>query len=150
MKKLLISLVLLCSPLLAIANIGVSVTVGQPDFYGQINIGNAPPPVLVYNNPVIITPGVAGPRTPMYLRVPEGHYRHWDRFCGRYNACGRQVYFVQDGWYRNSYAPWYKEHGGPKENRGWRAHDRDGDQGNRSKGRGHGDNGRHRGHGNRD
>jgi hypothetical protein len=46
---------------------------------------------------------------PVYLRVPEGHRRHWSRHCNRYNACGRQVYFVQDGWYQNTYAPRYRD-----------------------------------------
>ena len=27
-------------------NVGVSIDVGQPGFYGRINIGNMPPPVL--------------------------------------------------------------------------------------------------------
>ena len=26
------------------ADVGVSITVGQPGFYGQLDIGNAPPP----------------------------------------------------------------------------------------------------------
>lgn len=86
----------------------VSVSVGQPGFYGQLNIGGYPPPALYSPQPVIVQRGYVG--APIYLRVPDGHRRHWSRNCYRYNACGRQVFFVQDGWYQNTYAPRYREH----------------------------------------
>lgn len=153
MKKSLISLALVCAPLLAMADVNVSINLGQPDFYGLIELGNAPRPVLIYNEPRIITPGlVASP--PLYLRVPADHYRDWGRYCGRYNACGRKVYFVQDNWYKNTYAPWHKAHGGPKEGRGWRKNDRDdrgydhdGHDGGKHPGKGNKGHGKH---GNRD
>jgi hypothetical protein len=37
-------------------DVGVSISVGQPGFYGQINIGNVPSPQLVYPQPVVIQP----------------------------------------------------------------------------------------------
>ena len=40
---------------------------------------------------------------------PPGHMRHWDRHCHEYEACGRPVYFVDDGWYREVYVPRYRE-----------------------------------------
>ncbi len=40
----------------AATDVGVSISVGQPGFYGRIDIGNAPPPVLVYPQPVVIQP----------------------------------------------------------------------------------------------
>lgn len=86
----------------------VNISVGQPGFYGQLNVGGYPPPVLYSPQPVIIQRGYVG--APVYLRVPEGHRRHWSRNCYRYNACGRQVYFVQDSWYHNTYAPRYRDH----------------------------------------
>jgi len=43
------------------------------------------------------------------LRVPPGHQKNWKRYCGRYEACGRPVYFVRDDWYNNVYAPQYRE-----------------------------------------
>lgn len=50
------------------------------------------------------------PFSPIYLHVPIAHTREWHRYCGRYDACGRQVYFVQDEWYEREYVPRYKAH----------------------------------------
>ena len=48
MKRLLISLALAAAAGSAFAaDVGVSISVGQPGFYGQIHIGDFPPPVLV-------------------------------------------------------------------------------------------------------
>lgn len=90
------------------ADVGVSVRVGEPGFYGRIDVGSAPPPRLVYAEPVVVeqAPGVV--RQPIYLRVPPGHAKHWRKFCYRYNACGQPVYFVQDSWYTNVYVPYYR------------------------------------------
>jgi hypothetical protein len=96
------------------ADLGVSINIGEPGFYGQINIGNAPRPVLVYPQPMLIQPPPVGVvvGAPIYLHVPPGHAKHWSRYCARYHACGRPVYFVQDHWYNNVYVPHYqREHG---------------------------------------
>lgn len=99
---------LLASTLIAPASAQVSVSIGQPGFYGRLDIGGFPPPPLLFPEPMIIRPArVAYP--PLYLRVPPGHAKHWHRYCNRYSACGRPVYFVQDDWYRNEYAPVYRE-----------------------------------------
>ena len=91
------------------ADVGVSISVGEPGFYGQINIGNVPPPVLIYPQPVIIQPVPVGVvRQPIYLHVPPGHEKHWSKHCAQYNACGRRVYFVRDEWYNNEYVPHYQ------------------------------------------
>jgi hypothetical protein len=74
------------------ASAQVSISVGQPGFYGQLNVGGYPPPLLYSPRPVVIERQYVGP--PIY----------------RYNACGRQVFFVQDSWYNNTYAPRYREH----------------------------------------
>lgn len=87
----------------------VSVSIGEPGFYGSINIGNAPPPPLVYPNPVIIQP-VPAPLPPMYLYVPPEHRMHWREYCARYGACGRPVYFVDRDWYHRVYVPHYRSH----------------------------------------
>jgi hypothetical protein len=86
------------------ADVGVSVSIGQPGFYGQLDIGGYPPPQVIYRQPRV---GYDSP--PMYLRVPPGHTRNWDKHCGAYNACNRQVYFVKDNWYNKQYAPRYQE-----------------------------------------
>lgn len=93
---------------------------GQPGFYGAIEIGNAPMPQVIYPQPVVVQAvpyGVAVP-PPVYLRVPPGYARHWRWHCHEFNACGRPVYFVRDNWYRQVYAPYYL-HG---ERRDWGEH----------------------------
>lgn len=107
------------------ADVGVSVSIGQPGFYGQIDLGNAPRPQVIYTQPVWVQ---RGPERlePIYLRVPPGYERNWGRYCHRYEACGRPVYFVRDTWYRNTYVPHYHDHyygGGWQEARRDRDHD---------------------------
>ena len=100
------------TPALA-ADVGVSISVGEPGFYGQLDIGNVPRPVLVNPRPIIIQPAPVGVfAEPIYLRVPPGHAKNWRHHCARYHACGRPVYFVQDNWYTTVYVPHYRhEHG---------------------------------------
>ena len=94
------------------SEVGVSVSVGQPGFYGRIDIGNAPPPRLVYAEPIVIQPVPMGMVSqPIYLHVPPGHARNWRKHCSRYNACGQPVYFVQESWYNNVYVAHYRGHG---------------------------------------
>ncbi len=95
------------APALA-TDVGVSVTIGQPGFYGRIDIGGYPPPQLIFRQPVIIERGPYD-RPPIYLRVPPGHAKHWSKNCHKYNACGERVYFVHDDWYQREYAPRYQE-----------------------------------------
>lgn len=112
-------------PAQAGSNVGVSISIGEPGFYGRIDLGNAPPPQLIYSQPVLIQ-RVAAPPPPLYLRVPVGYERNWGRYCGQYGACGRPVYFVRDDWYRNTYVPHYHDHyygGGWHEARRDRDHD---------------------------
>ena len=90
-------------------DVGVSVTIGQPGFYGRIDIGNMPQPQVIYALPVIIQQVPVGVvRQPIYLSVPPGHEKKWSKHCRKYNACGQPVYFVQQGWYTNVYAPDYR------------------------------------------
>lgn len=114
MKKLLIGAALAAASLSASAQ--VSISVGQPGFFGRVELGAYAPPPVVYGPPVLVSGGYVG--DPIYLRVPLEHRRHWARYCGRYHACGQRVLFVRDDWYLNSYAPRYREYygrGGP----GW-------------------------------
>lgn len=84
------------------ADVGVSIQIGQPGFYGRIDIGNAPPPPVVLAEPVWVVRGAVRP-PPVYLRVPPGHQKHWDKHCHEYNACGQPVYFVREDWYAERY-----------------------------------------------
>jgi len=123
------------------ADVGVSITVGQPGFYGHVDIGDFPKPQLIYPSPVVIVPGPAGvaPPPPVYVHVPPGHEKKWKKHCHKYNACDRPVYFVRNQWYNNVYAPEYqKRHGHKGDERGGNRGGGDNDQGNRGKGKGHG------------
>ncbi|MEQ1439759.1 hypothetical protein AAG565_10365 [Fontimonas sp. SYSU GA230001] len=99
----------------AAADVGVSIRIGEPGFYGQIDIGDYPRPALIYPQPVVIDVIPVGVvRPPMYLHVPPGHAKKWSKHCREYGACGYPVYFVQDRWYNDVYVPAYRaKHGGP-------------------------------------
>lgn len=158
MKRFLIATVIAASfastPALA-ADVGVSVSIGQPGFYGQINIGDYPAPQVIYRQPMIIERGDMN-RRPVYLRVPPGHRKHWRRYCREYNACGERVYFVQDNWYQQEYVPRYQEqHREYRDQRGDgrsndRGDDHHGDRGDNNRGGDHGDNGHGKGNHGRD
>lgn len=84
-------------------NVGVSVQIGQPGFYGRIDIGNTPRPTVINAQPIVVQPAPQVVAQPVYLRVPPGHQKHWAKHCASYNACGQPVYFVQEQWYTNAY-----------------------------------------------
>jgi hypothetical protein len=112
MKRALFATLLgVCTVPTFAGDIGVSITVGQPGFYGQIDIGNTPRPPVVYEQPVVIAraPEYAS-APPIYLHVPPGHEKHWNKHCAEYHACGRPVYFVRDDWYNNEYVPQHRHH----------------------------------------
>ena len=164
MKNIVFGLALAAASVVpALAQTNVSISVGQPGFYGRVDIGDfAPRPVLYAPQPVIVRQMPHYVAEPIYLRVPPGHRKHWSKFCGRYDACGRRVLFVRDDWYTNTYVPRYREHfhghGGRRpdvrvvERVEYRDHDRGHGRGHggpgrwEEHGRGHGD-GPGRGHG---
>ena len=116
----------LSAPALAGTDVGVSVGISQPGFYGRIDIGSVgAPPVLIYPQPVLI----AAPRTvvvqrPVYLYVPPGHAKNWRKHCAHYDACGQSVYFVRDDWYHQHYAARH-DHGHGKGNGKGKGRDKD-------------------------
>jgi hypothetical protein len=138
MKRFLIAAavaaVTVTTPALA-ADVGVSVSIGQPGFYGQLDIGGYPQPQVIYRQPMAIE-RVARDRPPIYLRVPPGHAKHWRKHCREYNACGERVYFVQDNWYNREYVPRYQEQ--HRDRRDERKDDRRGNQRNDHQGNDHG------------
>lgn len=142
MKRFLFMAVVAAFAVPALA--GVSVEVGEPGFYGRIEIGNFPRPPLIYERPVVIERvPLTIVREPIYLHVPPGHAKNWRKHCHKYNACGQRVYFVRNDWYDTQYVPRYRErHGGGQgkhdDDRGER-HDR-GEGNDRGHGKGKGNN----------
>lgn len=123
---------LVIAPATAIAaDVGVSIQVGQPGFYGRIDVGALPAPPVIYQQPVVVMPApIPVAQQPIYLRVPPGHAKKWHKHCHRYNACGQQTYFVTETWYSTVYAPAYHPpHGRDgrdgRGKHGHRKHDRD-------------------------
>jgi hypothetical protein len=132
MKHVLLAALLAGTTLQTLAaDVGVSVRVGEPSFYGRIDIGDFPRPRVIYDQPVVVQRGRPGAvyDQPLYLRVPPGHEKHWQKHCHRYNACARPVFFVEDRWYNDVYVVEHR-----------RRHDRDTDDARPGdeRGRGHG------------
>ena len=129
-------------------NVGVTIT-GEivPGVYGQVVLGNGPPPPVVYVQPVLAAPVVAAEPVsvePIYLHVPPGHAKHWRKHCHEYNACNRPVYFVRSAEYEPGFRMdrWREEHAQEHGH----GHGRHGEHGNH----GQGDEDRDHGHGHHD
>jgi len=144
MKNLLFATLLVAISASVLAtDVAVSLSIGQPGFYGQIDIGDYPPPQLIYRQPMMVE-RVVLERPPIYLRVPPGHAKNWRKHCHEYNACGERVYFVQNNWYQRQYVPRYQErHGNRHDEYREVRHDEHrndyrGDNRNEHKGKGHG------------
>lgn len=149
MKRLVVAAALVAgiAPATA-ADVGVSISIGEPGFYGRIDIGGFPQPRVVYRDPIVVERIPVG-RPPIYLRVPPGHAKNWRKHCREYRACGERVYFVQDNWYSQEYAPRYQErHGNRHSDRGeGRGDDRREAREEHGRGHGKGPHGGDRGHG---
>jgi hypothetical protein len=133
LMKVLLSAALAAVSLLSLTpahatDVGVSVQISEPGMYGRIDLGRFPQPAVVVQQPVIVQQPayVVAPPQPVYLWVPPGHQKKWKNYCGRYNACGVPVYFVQDRWYREHVLP-HRGERYDRDDRGGR-HDRDDDR----------------------
>lgn len=136
------------------ADVGVAISVGDPGYYGRIDIGDVPRPRILYSRPVIVE-RVRARQEPIHLHVRPGHARHWKRHCHQYNACGQRVYLVNDHGYETVYVDHYRQrrserrdhdsdrHSDRRDRSDDHDHDHRHDQGNNGRGN---DNGR--GHGN--
>ena len=76
-----------------------------PMKYGRIDATTYPQPPTINQSPVAVRSG--GDSTPVYLHVPTAATKKWDKYCERYDACDRPVYFVQDDWFKKVYTPAY-------------------------------------------
>lgn len=98
-------------------DVGVGVTIREPGVYGRIEIGtSAPPPPVIYRRPIVVTQPavvVVQPQPPLYLYVPPGHAKKWRKHCRKYDACGREVYFVREEWVQTQYRHAHPRKGAP-------------------------------------
>lgn len=121
----------------AATNVGVSVSVNQPGFYGRFDIGDQAP-VLVYPQPIIVQQSPYGAQQrPIYMYVPPGHAQQWARYCGRYSACGQPVFFLRERPGRGHDHGRYERDDHRHDHRSERRDDRRGDDRGRGHGRGH-------------
>ena len=141
LRPLMITAALLAASSAGATDVGVSVSVGDSGFYGRIDVGTMPkPPPVVYSQPVLVEPApVVVERPAVYLRVPPGHAKHWKKHCREYNACGERVYFVQDRWYTDVYAPQQRAGRGDGDEHHGHGHEKEHGHGH---GKGHGDDNR--------
>ena len=95
-------------PLLALACLGGSAQAQEVRARQNIEYRLIAPQPVVIARPAV----VAAPPPPLYLYVPPGHAKNWAKHCAKYQACGQPVYFVQERWYSDVYAPHYRERGG--------------------------------------
>jgi hypothetical protein len=83
-------------------DLGIKVVVEgeiQPGVYGRVELGKDSHPDLVYTQPRVIVVEKDHHYSPVYLHVPPGHAKHWDKHCSKYNACNRPVYFIKSAEY---------------------------------------------------
>ena len=133
----IVTAVALVMPAQAAVDVGVSMQISQPGVYGRIDIGRYPQPVLITQQPVwVARPAYAAPVQPVYMWVPPGHQKHWNKHCAKYGACGAPVYFVQDRWYHQHVMAPPPGRGHDRDRDHDRGRDRDGDRGH-GKGKGH-------------
>ena len=94
----------------------VSVTISgevAPGVYGRVDLGNRPPPPLVYAHPIVVehVSTTVQRVQPIYLHVPPGHARNWSKHCREYRACDRPVYFVRSAEYDDGNKPAHGRNG---------------------------------------
>ena len=81
-----------------------------PGVYGRVELGNDSHPDVYYEQPMVVVKESKYARyQPVYLHVPPGHAKHWDKHCNKYHACGRPVYFIRSVEY-NSYEDEHEHH----------------------------------------
>ncbi len=81
MKSLILAAALAAASFPALAQTNVSINIGQPGFYGRIDIGNYGPPPVYMAQPIIVERHYRSNVQPVYLRVPPGHRKNWKKHC---------------------------------------------------------------------
>ena len=52
-------------------DVGVSVSVAQPGFYGRVDVGNVPRPAVIYARPVVVHPAKSSEASSAKVRAAE-------------------------------------------------------------------------------
>lgn len=102
---------LLCTPMTYADDLGINVVLEgeiKPGVYGRVELGKNSHPELIYTEPRIVVVEEHEHRRPVYLHVPPGHAKHWDKHCHEYHACSRPVYFIMSDEHREK--PKHKKH----------------------------------------
>lgn len=117
--RIFVAFIIVMTNQVSASDVSMSVRIGQPGFYGELHLGGYyPVPQLIYPEPVLVWQTPANIyQPPVYVHVPPGHAKNWRKHCRRYNACNRNVYFVRETWYNNTYIPYYQKHIGYRNNR---------------------------------
>lgn len=119
-------LALQTAPSVFAGDLGINVILSgeiRPGVYGQVQLGNTPRPAVVYERPrVIVVDKRYVHEEPIYLHVPPGHAKHWDKHCREYNACERRVYFVRSEEYEPEYQREHEHHEDRKDGKGHGKH----------------------------
>jgi hypothetical protein len=78
-----------------------------PGIYGRVDMANRAKPPLVYQYPMFIEApeNAASVVEPLYLHVPPDHAKNWKKFCEKYEACDKPVFFVKSAEYEPGYKP---------------------------------------------
>ena len=111
MNRILAALALMATGSVApaLAEMNASITLGEPEFYGRIELDEGYyRPRVIYDRPVVLERRFSN-MAPIYVRAPRVEYRDWRRHCAKYEACERPVFFVRDEWYTQIYAPRYRQ-----------------------------------------
>lgn len=90
------------------ASTQVNISIGDSGYRGVLPALSGWRPEVWNSSPVVAIGAAAAGLAAVYLNVTDSERRDWKRHCGKYDACGRPVYFVKNDWYRGTYAPEYR------------------------------------------
>jgi hypothetical protein len=75
-----------------------------PGVYGIVDVGDGPQPPLLKPEPVTVVRTLRHKALDaVYVHVPPAQAMSWGRYCYRYRACHRPVYFVTSREYGPDY-----------------------------------------------
>lgn len=102
---------LMCTSIAQADDLGINVVLEgelKSGVYGRVELGKNSHPEVIYSEPRVVVVEEHMDRHPVYLHVPPGHAKHWDKHCHEYHACSRPVYFIMSDEYREK--PKHKKH----------------------------------------